>query len=435
MILKIHGAVEPARPERGQLRHHRGPLHRLPHAHERRERCIPVTAQRPDAPSSHFLFLGYSMRDWNLRVILRRIWGAAAPRLSLLGDPARSRRARAGVLAEAQRRDLRRRSRRVRRSSRTRSPLPPAPAGDDRRARRTAARDRGSSGCRRRRRPSGRRRRTRAWSRTGRPTRRSSSAATREREDHRRQPPRVPAHHPLRRERCREELRAAGGCRFRTCAASLTRRTSQTGASRGSRWSSSAPGATIPVAGLARAIEAALDELVEHAGPSAARAIASRRSSRGAAEHVGGMILVILDQFEEYFLYHAGEEGEGTLRASVRRRDEPGRRSRELPRRDPRGRAREARRLQGRDPAPVRQLPAHRTPRRRGGAGGDRRAARARTTRWRRASRTSSIEPELVEAVLAEVETGRVHVGEVGRGATGDSGAARRASRRPTSSS
>ena len=25
---------------------------------------------------SHFLFLGYSMRDWNLRVILSRIWGA-----------------------------------------------------------------------------------------------------------------------------------------------------------------------------------------------------------------------------------------------------------------------------------------------------------------------------------------------------------------------
>jgi hypothetical protein len=24
---------------------------------------------------SHFLFLGYSMRDWNLRVILNRIWG------------------------------------------------------------------------------------------------------------------------------------------------------------------------------------------------------------------------------------------------------------------------------------------------------------------------------------------------------------------------
>jgi hypothetical protein len=23
---------------------------------------------------SHFLFLGYSLRDWNLRVILRRLW-------------------------------------------------------------------------------------------------------------------------------------------------------------------------------------------------------------------------------------------------------------------------------------------------------------------------------------------------------------------------
>ena len=29
---------------------------------------------------SHFLFLGYSMRDWNLRVILSRIWGAPAAR-------------------------------------------------------------------------------------------------------------------------------------------------------------------------------------------------------------------------------------------------------------------------------------------------------------------------------------------------------------------
>jgi hypothetical protein len=27
---------------------------------------------------SHFLFLGYSLRDWNLRVILQRIWGHQA---------------------------------------------------------------------------------------------------------------------------------------------------------------------------------------------------------------------------------------------------------------------------------------------------------------------------------------------------------------------
>jgi hypothetical protein len=28
--------------------------------------------------TSHFLFLGYSMRDWNMRVILKRLWGGEA---------------------------------------------------------------------------------------------------------------------------------------------------------------------------------------------------------------------------------------------------------------------------------------------------------------------------------------------------------------------
>jgi hypothetical protein len=36
---------------------------------------IPVTL-RERMSDSHFLFMGYSMRDWNLRVILNRIWGA-----------------------------------------------------------------------------------------------------------------------------------------------------------------------------------------------------------------------------------------------------------------------------------------------------------------------------------------------------------------------
>ena len=36
---------------------------------------IPVTLRERMA-DSHFLFLGYSMRDWNLRVILNRIWGS-----------------------------------------------------------------------------------------------------------------------------------------------------------------------------------------------------------------------------------------------------------------------------------------------------------------------------------------------------------------------
>lgn len=37
---------------------------------------IPITLQEA-MTESHFLFLGYSMRDWNLRVILNRIWGEA----------------------------------------------------------------------------------------------------------------------------------------------------------------------------------------------------------------------------------------------------------------------------------------------------------------------------------------------------------------------
>ena len=38
---------------------------------------IPITL-RDQMADSHFLFLGYSLRDWNLRVILHRIWGQQA---------------------------------------------------------------------------------------------------------------------------------------------------------------------------------------------------------------------------------------------------------------------------------------------------------------------------------------------------------------------
>ena len=38
---------------------------------------IPITV-RERMSDSHFLFLGYSLRDWNLRVILQRIWGQQA---------------------------------------------------------------------------------------------------------------------------------------------------------------------------------------------------------------------------------------------------------------------------------------------------------------------------------------------------------------------
>jgi hypothetical protein len=38
---------------------------------------IPITL-RDQMADSHFLFLGYSLRDWNLRVILHRMWGEQA---------------------------------------------------------------------------------------------------------------------------------------------------------------------------------------------------------------------------------------------------------------------------------------------------------------------------------------------------------------------
>jgi hypothetical protein len=73
VILKLHGAVHRANPKRDSYviteDDYVGYLSRGDVGGE-----IPVTL-RERLADSHFLFLGYSMRDWNLRVILNRIWG------------------------------------------------------------------------------------------------------------------------------------------------------------------------------------------------------------------------------------------------------------------------------------------------------------------------------------------------------------------------
>ncbi len=51
---------------------------------------------------SHFLFLGYSLRDWNLRVILHRIWGEQKLTYKSWAIQV-SRSAGAGFLAQARR--------------------------------------------------------------------------------------------------------------------------------------------------------------------------------------------------------------------------------------------------------------------------------------------------------------------------------------------
>jgi hypothetical protein len=73
VIAKIHGAVVRRMPEHDSFviteNHYIDYL-----SHTDIKTLIPVNmASR--MMQSHFLFLGYSLKDWNLRVILRRLWG------------------------------------------------------------------------------------------------------------------------------------------------------------------------------------------------------------------------------------------------------------------------------------------------------------------------------------------------------------------------
>jgi hypothetical protein len=73
VILKIHGAVDRVSAERDSFviteDHYIDYLTRTDISN-----LVPVTLVAK-LKRSHFLFLGYSLRDWNLRVILHRIWG------------------------------------------------------------------------------------------------------------------------------------------------------------------------------------------------------------------------------------------------------------------------------------------------------------------------------------------------------------------------
>jgi hypothetical protein len=73
VILKIHGAVNRADPDRDSYviteDHYIDYLARTDVS-----KLFPVTLVEK-LRRSHCLFLGYSLRDWNLRVILNRIWG------------------------------------------------------------------------------------------------------------------------------------------------------------------------------------------------------------------------------------------------------------------------------------------------------------------------------------------------------------------------
>src|SRR5262249_28529901 len=73
VILKIHGAVDRVNADHDSYviteDHYIDYL-----THTDISNLVPVTLAAK-LRKSHFLFLGYSLRDWNLRVILHRIWG------------------------------------------------------------------------------------------------------------------------------------------------------------------------------------------------------------------------------------------------------------------------------------------------------------------------------------------------------------------------
>jgi len=75
VILKMHGAVDRTNPEATWDSYVITEDHYIEYlARTDIANLVPVTLAAK-LRRSHFLFLGYSMRDWNLRVILHRIWG------------------------------------------------------------------------------------------------------------------------------------------------------------------------------------------------------------------------------------------------------------------------------------------------------------------------------------------------------------------------
>lgn len=75
VILKIHGAIDRTGPEAEWDSYVITEDHYIDYLTRTEiQNLVPVMLAM-QLRRSHFLFLGYSMRDWNLRVILHRIWG------------------------------------------------------------------------------------------------------------------------------------------------------------------------------------------------------------------------------------------------------------------------------------------------------------------------------------------------------------------------
>ena len=105
---------------------------------------------------------------------------------------------------------------------------------------------------------------------------------------------------------------------------------------------------------------------------------------------VGGELYLVLDQMEEYFVYHGRDRG-GPLREGARRDPDPADTARARAARHPRRRACGARRLQGPCAGPVRQRPPARPPGRRWPLARRSSSRSPSSRRW--AARTWSLRP------------------------------------------
>ena len=359
-------------------------------------------------------------------MILHRIWGEQRLRYHSWAIQLDPRGDRPRVLGGARRRHLRRRARGVRRprSPTGRLPRPrPRPPGDARGVRAGRA-----AGARRRRLPVPR----------ADPVRRGRRPlllrARRRPRDHRREPDRVAAHAALRAVRASARARCCGPACCTTCDAladedTSTRRGPEYVPVVVRRWSGDASRPSTRIAAAAR------DLLGAGRTPTRRATRGWSTASRAWRTRADTTLLLILDQFEEFLLYHGDAWEPGEPARELAARAERPRPAGELPARHARGRARALDRFKGRVPHLFDNYLrlAHLDARR--GARGDRPARSSSGTAVTRDD-PMEVEPELVDArARRRSATGRIALGRAGGGRAGAAGRPRAASRRRSCSS
>ena len=100
MILKIHGGID-QRPEREWESFVVSEDDHIDYLAQAEIAVVLPVTLAARLRRSHFLFLGYPLHEWSLRVFLHRVWGREKVGLPVVGDRPDAGRDRAGALAPA----------------------------------------------------------------------------------------------------------------------------------------------------------------------------------------------------------------------------------------------------------------------------------------------------------------------------------------------